>query len=88
MVLDRVHGHTKMARLTFYLLESESMLKKYDWYLKIGSFIAALGITGEFVGLGAANEFIELGLATGGLYLCFWTVAQVSAQKEQTSDHP
>ena len=87
MALGRDHVHTAMARLTTNSPESETMLKKYDWYLKIGSFIAALGITCEFVGLGAANEFIELGLATGGLYLCFWTVAQVSAKKERTSDH-
>lgn len=62
------------------------MCKKHDWYLKMGSFIAALGITCEFVGFGGADEFIELGLAAGGLYLCFWTVAQVSVERREEPD--
>ena len=60
------------------------MPKKYDWYLKIGSLMAGIGITCEFVGFGNLNEILELAFATGGLYLCFWTVAKMSLDHNTT----
>ncbi|NND97189.1 MAG: hypothetical protein HKN47_07665 [Pirellulaceae bacterium] len=64
------------------------MPKKYNWYLKIGALMAGIGITGEFVGFELfgrnLNEILELAFATGGLYLCFWTVAKMSLDHNTT----